>query len=128
MFRRTLARLASEARQPRIKFPDRKASTSADHTPHPHPAAPQDVAKNFDHFQEVFQSGPHFHPEKVQQMSSQSSTGGGGGGSSAASSSGKGGEVVEDIHELPKRFWATPALAIEENEMDAIMGAAEHFL
>lgn len=29
--------------------------------------------------------------------------------------------MVEDIHDLPKRFWATPALVIEENEMDAIM-------
>lgn len=117
MLRRTLVRSAKEARQPLIKFPDRKASHhDQQHTPHPHPAAPQDVANDFEHFQKVFASGPHFQPEKIQKVehplhSSQNSE------SKSPASNG----AAEDLHDLPKRFWQTPALAIEEKEMDAIM-------
>lgn len=149
MLRRSLVRLAQESRQPRIKFPDRKAAhgayaeactvhtvhaaeladlvrpsfpvTDESHTPHPHPAAPQDVAQNFDHFQEVLQSGPHFHPEKIQQTSQASSSSNAGAEAGKKAESGGAAEVAEDLHDLPKRFWQTPALALEEKEMDAIM-------
>jgi len=80
---------------------------------HPHPEAPKEIVKEFSHFKEVLESGPHFHPEKLESSSSSSS--------STPSSSTKGGDVFEDLHDLPKRFWQTPSLIIEEKEMDAIM-------
>lgn len=121
-----------------IRFPDRKSAPKGgeygacdavrggaynalssnpitDHEPHPHPAAPQAVAKDFSHFQEVFQSGPHFHPEKIQTSASPS-----------PSSSSSGGEVFDDLHDLPKRFWQTPSLLIGEREMDAINVSGQH--
>lgn len=142
MLRATLVRTAALARQPSIRFPDRKKlqqqaqgetivdgqpartrnshSTASlrteSHEPHPHPAAPKAVAEDFAHFQEVFKSGPHFHPEKI---------GGGGEASASGSSGGSGGAtapgVVDDVQQLPSRFWKTPTLLLEEDEMDAIM-------
>lgn len=97
------------------------------HTPHPHPAAPSNIVSSFDHFQKVFASGPHFHPEKLQQQSSSSQT------STSSSSSGGGSsgllgdvdmndrEVAQDVHLLPERFWRTPALIFSEAEMEAVM-------
>lgn len=94
------------------------------HTPHPHPAAPSNIVSSFDHFQKVFASGPHFHPEKLEQPSSSNSA------SSPRSGSGSGllgnvdmngREVAEDIHLLPERFWKTPALAFSDAEMEAVM-------
>lgn len=82
--------------------------------PQPHPSAPEEVQKNFSHFQEVLQSGPHFHPEKLQSSSASSEA------SSGESSSGGGGDIAEDLHDLPRRFWQTPSLLIEEKEIDAI--------
>ncbi|CBQ71441.1 conserved hypothetical protein [Sporisorium reilianum SRZ2] len=116
---RTLVRRA-HVHKPGFRFPDRKAPKEA-HTPHPHPAAPSSIVSSFDHFQKVFASGPHFHPEKLQQPSSQSSQ-------SGASASGllgnvdmNGREVAEDVHLLPERFWRTPALAFSDAEMEAVM-------
>lgn len=101
---------------------------TGEHVPHPHPAAPEKIASSFDHFQKVFASGPHFHPEKLQSQNSNS-------GSSNSSSSGsgkasgllanvdmKGREVAQDIHLLPERFWRTPALVFSEEEIEAVMG------
>ena len=94
------------------------------HKPHPHPEAPAAVAQSFDHFQKVFASGPHFHPEKLQSASSSSSS------STSASSQASGllgnvdmngREAAEDIHLLPERFWRTSALVFSEAEMDAVM-------
>ncbi|PWN88329.1 hypothetical protein FA10DRAFT_268529 [Acaromyces ingoldii] len=122
---RTIVRRA-RVHQPMIKFPERHngSSSSEPHTPHPHPAAPKEVAKSFDHFQEVFKSGPHFDPSKVEQSSpSQGKSGGGGDGGKT-----KGGlmasdnpEAVDDVTQLPARFWKTPALEWEEKEMEAVM-------
>ncbi|TKY86980.1 hypothetical protein EX895_003657 [Sporisorium graminicola] len=117
---RTLVRRA-HVHKPGFRFPDRKAPKEA-HTPHPHPAAPSNIASSFDHFQKVFASGPHFHPEKLQQSSPSQSQ------SQQTSGSGLLGnvdmndrEVAEDVHLLPERFWRTPALAFSDAEMEAIM-------
>ncbi|KDN38377.1 hypothetical protein K437DRAFT_23576 [Tilletiaria anomala UBC 951] len=86
---------------------------------HPHPAAPKEI--DFKHFQEVYRSGPHFNPDKVkspaQLAAAQSS---GQGASSQASSTNHQHGAVEDLHQLPERFWKTPALLLDEAEMDAI--------
>ncbi|KAJ1021916.1 hypothetical protein NDA16_003678 [Ustilago loliicola] len=114
---RTLIRRA-HVHKPGFRFPDRKAP-KGEHVPHPHPAAPEKIASSFDHFQKVFASGPHFHPEKLQQQSSQTS-------SSASGLLGNvdmnGREVAEDVHLLPERFWRTPALVFSEEEIEAVMG------
>ncbi|KAJ9476216.1 hypothetical protein PHBOTO_006290 [Pseudozyma hubeiensis] len=116
---RTLVRRA-HVHKPGFRFPDRKAPKET-HTPHPHPAAPSSIVSSFDHFQKVFASGPHFHPEKLSSPQSSSSE-------SSSSGSGLLGnvdmndrEVAEDIHLLPERFWRTPALTFSDAEMDAIM-------
>ncbi|KAK0544476.1 hypothetical protein OC846_005084 [Tilletia horrida] len=121
LLRPTLRLLAQQAYKPSIRFPDRSQHQQQQHSAgselHPHPAAPPEIVKDFSHFQEVFSSGPHFHPEKLQSASgsaSASSSGGGGGASSGA-------EVVEDVHDLPPRFWKTSSLLIEEDEMELIM-------
>nr|CDI56721.1 conserved hypothetical protein [Melanopsichium pennsylvanicum 4] len=100
--------------------------TSAEaHKPHPHPEAPPQIAQQFDHFQKVFSSGPHFHPEKLNQTSSSYSS-----SSSLSSQQGsgllgnvdmKGREAAEDTHLLPDRFWRTSALQWDEAELDAVM-------
>jgi small subunit ribosomal protein YMR-31 len=82
--------------------------------PHPHPEAPKEVAKEFKHFQEVFNSGPHFYPEKLASNKSSSSP------SSSPSSSESAADVAEDLHDLPRRFWQTASLTIGEREMEAI--------
>ncbi|KAL9940840.1 hypothetical protein V8E36_000328 [Tilletia maclaganii] len=121
LLRPTLRLLAQQAYKPSIRFPDRRAaskssSSSSDaaaaHEPHPHPAAPPEIAKDFTHFQEVFSSGPHFHPEKLlQQQAASEETG----GKAAAPA------VAEDPHDLPPRYWRTPSLAYEEDELEAVM-------
>ncbi len=88
------------------------------HEPHPHPAAPKEIANDFSHFQEVFKSGPHFDPSKIQSplhaaKSDSSSSAPKSGGSQAK-------DAVEDLHDLPPRFWRTSAMIIEEAEMEAI--------
>ncbi|KAI3482031.1 hypothetical protein L1887_55346 [Cichorium endivia] len=85
------------------------------HTPHPHPEAPASVVSSFDHFQKVFSSGPHFHPEKLQSAPASSSSG----AQQGVNMDGR--EAAEDIHLLPERFWKTPALAFSPEEMDAVM-------
>lgn len=100
---------------------------AGEHVPHPHPAAPEKIASSFDHFQKVFASSPHFHPEKLQQESSQSSAGSSKGGSGLLGNVDMNGrEVAEDIHLLPERFWRTPALTFSEEEMEAVMGGGAH--
>ena len=100
---------------------------AGEHVPHPHPAAPEKIASSFDHFQKVFASGPHFHPEKLQQESSQSSAGSSKGGSGLLGNVDMNGrEVAEDIHLLPEKFWRTPALTFSEEEMEAVMGGGAH--
>lgn len=92
--------------------------TEAHGEPHPHPAAPEEVASDFKHFQEVYSSGPHFHPEKIQAAAPASS----GAKDSGAPADRKLNEgEVSDIHELPKRYWDTPASHFEEAELEAIM-------
>ncbi|CCF48741.1 hypothetical protein NDA11_007223 [Ustilago hordei] len=122
---RTLIRRA-HVHKPGFRFPDRKAP-KGEHVPHPHPAAPEKIASSFDHFQKVFASGPHFHPEKLQQESSQSSAGSSKGGSGLLGNVDMNGrEVAEDIHLLPEKFWRTPALTFSEEEMEAVMGGGAH--
>ncbi|KAE8271536.1 hypothetical protein A4X09_0g794 [Tilletia walkeri] len=110
LLRPTLRLLAQQAYKPSIRFPDRSQSSKQHTEPHPHPAAPPEIAKDFSHFQEVFASGPHFHPEKLQSASE-------GKEEPAAAPA----PVAEDLHELPARFWKTRSLVIEEDEMEAIM-------
>ncbi|EPQ25685.1 uncharacterized protein PFL1_06757 [Pseudozyma flocculosa PF-1] len=130
---RTLVRRA-HVHKPGFRFPDRKAPKEA-HVPHPHPAAPPNVADNFQKFQQAYESGPHFDPSKLNDTasasasSSSSSSAAGGAGSSSGllgniSMSGR--EVAEDTHLLPERFWRTPALVLGDEEMESIMlgGAA----
>ncbi|KAK0526613.1 hypothetical protein OC842_005142 [Tilletia horrida] len=123
LLRPTLRLLAQQAYKPSIRFPDRSAASKQDdgaHEAHPHPAAPPEVVKEFDHFKEVLSSGPHFHPEKLQQASADGSSGGGGSGDA-----GKGGKaaapVAQDLHDLAPRYWRTSSLAFEEDEMEAVM-------
>ncbi|UZJ54477.1 hypothetical protein CBS101457_003797 [Exobasidium rhododendri] len=120
MFRRTLIRHAQEARKPMIRFPDRKQTAHKQEEQHPHPEAPKQVVENFGHFKEVFDSGPHFHPEKLEASSSSSSSSPSSSSSSAPSAGKGGGEIFEDLHELPQRFWQTPSLVMGQIEMDAI--------
>ncbi|KAE8257752.1 hypothetical protein A4X13_0g2144 [Tilletia indica] len=115
LLRPTLRLLAQQAYKPSIRFPDRSQSSKQHTEPHPHPAAPPEIAKDFSHFQEVFASGPHFHPEKLQSASS------GGEGEEPAAAAAEAAPVAEDLHELPARFWKTRSLVIEEDEMEAIM-------
>lgn len=93
------------------------------HTPHPHPAAPSSIVESFDHFQKVFSSGPHFHPEKLQQPSSSSSSSSGSGLLGNVDMNGR--EVAEDVHLLPERFWRTPALQFSDEEIEAVMVSIE---
>ncbi|GAK67610.1 uncharacterized protein PAN0_019d5838 [Moesziomyces antarcticus] len=109
---RTLVRRA-HVHKPGFRFPDRKAPKQS-HTPHPHPEAPASVVSSFEHFQKVFSSGPHFHPEKLQSQQATTS-----GQQQGVDMNGR--EAAEDIHLLPERFWKTPALAFSPEEMDAVM-------
>lgn len=145
---RTLVRRA-HVHKPGFRFPDRKAPkgnlfprilplsstrslysllylslslATETHKPHPHPAAPSSIVSSFDHFQKVFASGPHFHPEKLSSPQSSSSSESGSSGSGLLGDVDMNDrEVAEDIHLLPERFWRTPALTFSEAEMDAIM-------
>ncbi|SPO31470.1 uncharacterized protein UTRI_06600 [Ustilago trichophora] len=109
---RTLVRRAHVHKQG-FRFPDRRAPKEA----------PPAIASSFDHFQKVFASGPHFHPEKLQKQPSSSSS-----SSSSQTASGllgnvdmNGREVAEDVHLLPERFWRTSALVFSEAEIEAVM-------
>lgn len=111
--------LRASARTPMILFPDRSARHQAG-APKPHPAAPSDQAQSFDRFEQTRASGPHFDPSKVlsfdQIFNSQSSSS----SSAGATSSTQAPDVVEDVHQLPKRYWATPTLAMSDAEMEAV--------
>ncbi|CAD6888806.1 unnamed protein product [Tilletia controversa] len=113
LLRPTLRLLAQQVYKPSMRFPDRSQpkDASASHEPHAHPAAPPEIAKDFNHFKEVYSSGPHFHPEKLQQAASTAEE-----EEMAAPP-----PVAEDLHELPPRFWRTSSLVMEEDEMEAIM-------
>lgn len=90
--------------------------------PHPHPAAPQAVIDDFKHFQDVFKSGPHFNPDKLEsQAQSNARQETGMGKQAPGGTGGSGGEVFEDIHDLPPRFWKKPSAEMGQAEMDAIM-------
>lgn len=95
--------------------------TADEHVPHPHPAAPPKVVESFSHFQEVFESGPHFNPEKLKAASSPSSETQSSSGSGLIQVDMTGREVAEDVHLLPERFWKTPALMFSDEEMEAVM-------
>ncbi|EST06771.1 Ribosomal protein S36, mitochondrial [Kalmanozyma brasiliensis GHG001] len=114
---RTLVRRA-HVHKPGFRFPDRKAPKES-HTPHPHPAAPSSIVESFDHFQKVFSSGPHFHPEKLQSQSGDNSGSKGSGLLGDVDMQGR--EVAEDVHLLPERFWRTPALQFSDEEIEAVM-------
>ncbi|CAO1617340.1 unnamed protein product [Parajaminaea phylloscopi] len=142
MLRNTLVRATQHVRRPMIKFPDRTQAQDP-HTPHPHPAAPKQIAENFEHFQETFRSGPHFDPKKLQSLEQASdearsqfgqtdsqpgagtvNKGKGAAGSSSSSSSPSSSSsqgVVEDLHDLPPRFWRKPIQFVDEAEMEAVM-------
>ncbi|CAO1630295.1 unnamed protein product [Sympodiomycopsis kandeliae] len=140
---RTLVRRAA-GRQPMIKFPDRSKAVSESHQAHPHPAAPSEIANQFSDFKKTLESGPHFDPNKLQDfklLAAETATPVGAmsahgpvqtgaldpskvnssATSSGSSSSPTRGDVAEDLHDLPSRFWKTPTLVLEEVEMDAIM-------
>ncbi|WFD35296.1 t-SNARE affecting a late Golgi compartment protein 2 [Malassezia cuniculi] len=111
MLRPTLVR-AARAHTPLIRFPDRRApvgeyALTEPHVPKPHPEAPADIAKDFERFRSVLESGPHFNPDKITE--------------SAASGIAS---IAEDLHELPRHFWSTPALQWSEEELEAVMRAA----
>jgi small subunit ribosomal protein YMR-31 len=93
---------------------------STAHSPHPHPAAPSDIRDAFSSFQEKLASGPHFDKAALQPVEALAKGGqvGGTGGAAAASN------AVEDVFDLPERFWNTPSLRWEEKEMDAVMVSA----
>ncbi|PWN43465.1 hypothetical protein IE81DRAFT_322321 [Ceraceosorus guamensis] len=120
---RATPRVAAQHYKPSISFPDRKAPKDK-HEPHAHPAAPTDISSNFSHFQEVFSSGPHFNPDKIQDISSLAENPRAE-GEGVAGSQGKAAKLaegtVEDLHKLPKRFWDTPSLRWNEDELEAIM-------
>lgn len=119
----------ADTRPSRIKEP---------HTPHPHPAAPSEIADQFSSFQKTLESGPHFDANKlkdfkvlaaetaypvgavqaqgpVQSGALDPKTAGGEGATSQQH------HVAEDLHDLPPRFWKTPTLLLEEVEMEAVM-------
>ncbi|PWN23744.1 hypothetical protein BCV69DRAFT_296061 [Microstroma glucosiphilum] len=160
---RTIVRRAKaqSARQPAIRFPDRKAPHQKSET-HPHPAAPAEIADDFPKFQKTLESGPHFDANKLQpfelaakefqvgmrkeDMEAQKRGGssapseGGVDGAAGGSRSGQGAKeagsgsggpksgqsevkegTVEDLHDLPPRFWKTSTLVMDEVEMEAVM-------
>lgn len=58
------------------------------------------MADSFDHFRKVFETGPHFDPSKR-----------------APAAPG----IVDDLHQLPRQFWDTPALRWSNEELEAVM-------
>lgn len=103
LVRPTLIR-AARAHTPLIRFPDRRTPKGASlltepHVPQPHPEAPPDIAKHFDHFRSVLESGPHFNPDKIQTAP----------------------KIADDLHQLSPQFWNTPALNWSEEELEAVM-------
>ena len=88
----------------------------APHDPQPHPSAPEEVAKNFDNFRKIFETGPHFDPAKLKPFSLESSAPKAGG---SASSSAKA-DAVDTLFDLPPRFWNTPSMRMSPAEMDAV--------
>lgn len=121
------------------------------HTPHPHPAAPSEIAEKFESFQKTLESGPHFDANKLKdfkQLAAETAFPIGTDGpqgpvqtgaldAKQAQSSGNniasGGsgpkahtpttrtDAADDLHDLPERFWRTPTLILEDTEMEAIM-------
>ncbi|CAO1615655.1 unnamed protein product [Jaminaea pallidilutea] len=125
---RSLVRSAQHVRRPMIKFPDRTQAQDPQ-KPHPHPAAPQAVIDDFKHFQDVFKSGPHFNPDKLEsQAQSHARQETGMGKQASGGTGGSGGEVYEDIHDLPPRFWKKPSAEMGQAEMDAIMSGGATLL
>lgn len=88
----------------------------APHDPQPHPSAPEEVAKNFDNFRKILETGPHFDPAKLKPFSLESSQPKAGG---SASSSAKA-DAVDTLFDLPPRFWNTPSMRMSPAEMDAV--------
>ena len=105
---------------------------STAHSPHPHPAAPSDIRDAFSSFQEKLASGPHFDKaalQPVEALAKGGQVGGTGGAAPSGNEPGTGGaaaasNAVEDVFDLPERFWNTPSLRWEEKEMDAVMVSA----
>lgn len=122
MLRPTLIR-AAHVHKPLIRFPDRRAPKTP-HDPQPHPSAPEEVAKNFDNFRKILETGPHFDPAKLKPFSLESSQPKAGG---SASSSAKA-DAVDTLFDLPPRFWNTPSMRMSPAEMDAVQsGGASLF-
>ncbi|WFD23760.1 t-SNARE affecting a late Golgi compartment protein 2 [Malassezia equina] len=118
MLRATLA-LGASVRTPMIRFPDRKAPKPK-HEPKPHPDAPADIQNDFSRFREVLESGPHFDASKLKPFSLSDFEP----KPAAKSSSGGAKEAVDQIFDLPARYWNTPSLRFSEAEMDAIQWPA----
>lgn len=122
-------------------------SNTEPHELQPHPAAPSEIADQFSSFKKTLESGPHFDPNKLKDfklLAAETATPVGAEnpqgpvgtgaldpskvgssssiqGSSGGNTSSPRGDVAEDLHDLPPRFWKTPTLILEEVEMDAIM-------
>lgn len=79
------------------------------HQAGPHPSAPQDIADDFPRLRKLFESGPHFDASKLKPIVTSSST------TPSASP-----DAVDDLHELPRRFWDTPVIRWSEPELDAV--------
>lgn len=108
--------LRASAHTPMIRFPDRRAAHPAG-TAGPHPCAPPEAQAQFDAFEKTRASGPHFDPAKVQSFAQIFSSGK---ESKSSPPSAAAEDAVEDLHQLPKRYWATPTLEITEAEMEAV--------
>ncbi|GAA5861240.1 hypothetical protein JCM3774_002238 [Rhodotorula dairenensis] len=127
--RPTLVRLAQHARQPLMRFPDRKAPHGTSEAG-PHPCAPQSVIDSFSRFSEARQN-----PIAPRQDAAASSSYGGptsaelktqgqGSGSGSSASGGAGAQgasgVLESESQLPK-WLRRDRYAPTEEEMDAVM-------
>ncbi|WFD20115.1 t-SNARE affecting a late Golgi compartment protein 2 [Malassezia caprae] len=118
MLRASLVRSA-RVRTPMIRFPDRK-SPKPKHEPKPHPDAPADIQNDFARFREVLESGPHFDASKLKPFSLNDFAP----KAPAKSSGGSSENAVDQIFDLPARYWNTPSLRFSEAEMDAIQSNA----
>ncbi|POY73646.1 hypothetical protein BMF94_3181 [Rhodotorula taiwanensis] len=131
--RPSFIRLAQHARQPLMKFPDRKAQ-HASHDPEPHPCAPKEVVEAFSRFSEV-RANPQLATRKADAAASSSYGGptadelkrqGQGQGSGASSGSGQGkggvapGGTLESESQLPA-WLRRDRYAPTEEEIDAVM-------
>ncbi|SHO78610.1 Uncharacterized protein MSYG_2957 [Malassezia sympodialis ATCC 42132] len=122
MLRATLVR-GARARSPMISFPDRKAPKPS-HEPQPHPDAPADIQKDFARFREVLESGPHFDASKLKPFSLSDFAP----KAPSKSSSSISKDAVDQVFDLPARYWNTPSLRLSEAEMDAVQSGGASML